>query len=247
MKVLSFNVGYFLGFPAQRYWIRRPHRLLLGNRAVEADGMDALVELVAEERPDVAAVQEVDMGSFRSECSNQVDAVANRLERRGLEYRLRGDSKYGADSTAGSLPMLRHMGNMVLYEYGTAKREYLSSGVKRLVHVVHRDDDPNVVSVHLSKTRETRREQLRQLVDIVSEHEPAIVTGDFNVKNEEDYRILTEPAELELQKPGKTFSTAHPTHAYDVFLTPRSMDVTRCEKLDSVRFSDHFPVVLETE
>ena len=87
--------------------------------------------------------------------------------------------------------------------------------------------------------------QLEELISIVEKFSPAIVTGDFNIKNLDDFKAITEPTGLELQVPGKSFSTAHPVFNFDVFLTSPQVGVERCETIPDVDFSDHLPIILE--
>ncbi|MBB6647358.1 endonuclease/exonuclease/phosphatase family protein [Halobellus ruber] len=246
MKILSFNVGYFLGFQSQREWIRRPHRLLVGDRTGGRERIERFVEVVMQERPDVVAVQEVDQGSIRSHFENQCQTIANYLERTELSYRSRADVKYGVDNPISNLPVLRNMSNAIFWKAGHGRAQYLSKGTKRLVQVVEAEGVPTVMSVHLSKTESAREEQMRELAGVTDNHDEVILTGDFNVKHRTEFEPLVEQAGFELHVPGKSFSTANPNHTYDVFLTTEGVTVGRCEVLDGIRLSDHMPIVAET-
>lgn len=245
MKVLSFNIGYLLGFQSQREWLRRPHRLFFGDKTTENNGIDTIVNLLKEERPDVVAFQEVDLGSFRSRFTDQCDRLIKRLNEEGLNYDYRADTKYGEENKFAKLPVLRHMSNAVLWKEGQAFARYLSKGTKRLVHVVEQDQGPHVMSVHLSKTRDTRKEQLRELKNIGKDYDSVIITGDFNVKHQTDYSIISEKTDLQLHIPGKSFSTDYPSYEFDIFFSSDWMDIERCEVINEVTVSDHMPVIAE--
>lgn len=245
MKVLSFNLGYLLGFQSQREWLRRPHRLLLGDEPDAAAAVTSFVRLVTEERPDHIALQEVDLGSIRSRFTDQHQVIASRLREEGFRYDHRADVKYGPHGVVAGLPVLRNMSNAVFWTGGTARPRYLSSGLKRLVHVVSRPDAPTVVSVHLSKTRGTREAQLAEVASLVDDHDDVVVTGDFNVTDREEFETLTRRSDLTLHVPGDSYPTVRPTHAFDVFLVSEGLSVDRCEVLDHVTVSDHMPVIAE--
>ena len=249
MRVLSFNVGYLLGFQSQREWLRRPHRLGIADRDIEQAGLETLVSLFEKEQPDVAALQELDLGSVRTRLGNQCQTLINRLRASGLQYHHRADVKYGRDTVAGTLPVLRHMSNAVLWDgdYTTndGQATYLSAGMKRLVQVLQSDQRPSVLSVHLSKTRETRQQQLRELHALVENLHPVILTGDFNVKESDEFSVLTDGGGLKLHSPGRSFSTAYPTYEYDVFLTSNELTLERCEVLSDITISDHMPVIAD--
>lgn len=247
MKVLSFNVGYFLGFQSQREWLRRPHRLCIGNKDKEKKRINSLVDILTEETPDIVALQEVDLGSIRSRFTNQQRMIVNCLRESGLEYNHRADTKYGNNTIVSNLPVLQNMSNSIFWREGDANARYLSHGTKRLVHVVSYDGSPTVISVHLSKTSGTRKKQLQELSAFVKDYDEVLLTGDFNVKDREEFEVLTDGIDLDLHIPGKSFSTAYPTYAFDVFLTSKELTINRCEVLNHVRFSDHMPVLAEIQ
>jgi endonuclease/exonuclease/phosphatase family metal-dependent hydrolase len=248
MKVLSFNVGYFLGYRSQRDWFRRPHRAVLASRSTERTAFDATLDLVVEERPDVLALQEVDAGSLRSRLGPHPERVVDRAAEAGLDYQYRADCKYGPDRIVSKLPGTRHMSNMVCWRAGQASAHYVPPGVKQLVHVVDRPDDPNVVAVHLPTAAEERVTQLEKVAEIVRDHLPAVVVGDFNLFNGPDeLAALTDRVEMTVHAPGETYPAADPEYAFDILLASPGVTVTRAEVVDSVTHFDHYPLVAEVE
>jgi endonuclease/exonuclease/phosphatase family metal-dependent hydrolase len=244
MEILTFNVGYFLGYRSQREWLRRPHRLFVGSERAERSGMDVLTDVLVDRRPDVVALQEVDRGSFRSRTGPQDRALSRRFDEQGLEYDYRIDTKYGPGTLFGDLPVLTHMSNMLLWnEPGESDAAYLSDGTKRLVQRLELANGVLIMSVHLSKTINTRRNQLEELRSMVADYDgPVVVAGDFNVKSRDELEPLTHDLDMRHHSPGKTFSTAYPTHAYDAVLTTSDLTVTECSILYDADFSDHLPV-----
>lgn len=248
MDLLSFNVGYFLGFTSQRDWFRRPNRVLSAPKAIEARNLRKVVELLADRQPDVVALQEVDTGSFRTNFRDQPNQIVQRLAERGVRYEYRADCKYGPDKLISRLPAFRFMSNMICWRNGSGKARYVKPGTKELVHLYTQPTGPSVIAVHLPTTEQARREQLEKVAAIASEHEPAIVVGDFNLFNgTAELAPLTDTLDFTLHAPAKTYPTAEPEYAFDIMLTSPGLSVTRCEVLDQIDISDHYPLVATVE
>lgn len=247
LKLLSFNVGYFLGFRSQRDWLRRPHRAVRASRSVERSGLDGFAEVVERETPEIIALQEVDMGSIRTTLGDQAAVIADRLDALGPAVDYRADCKYGPDRVVSSLPGFEKMSNAVYWPDGTgsAEAEYIPPGVKQLAHVLHHDE-MTVISVHLPTTTGTRRDQLAELATLASEYERVVVVGDFNLFNGfDELSPLTDDLGFEIHSPGDTYTTANPDQAFDLLLSSPEVTVTECRVLEDVRFSDHLPITAE--
>lgn len=254
MKLLSCNAGYLLDYAGSYHeYVLRPHRGFVGSRRAEERAVDRLVDVIVDERPDVVGLVEVDQGSLRTRTDGQVTYVAEHLGKRGYEYNPYAATKYGDDGVIPSLPMLQYLANGVLVngEYDTTAH-YLETGPKRLViEVSHPEVD--IFTTHLAMSGRARRNQLRELAELVRQRERPIVAGDFNAYNGfDEVRDAFEGTGLELYDPGETVpprpldSVVTDTRTLDFFLVPSGLSVTRCEALD-VQVSDHRPIVLEFE
>lgn len=254
VKLLSCNAGYLLDYTgALSEYVLAPHRAVTGSAAAEARSTDRLVGVIADERPDIVCLLEVDQGSVRTADGGQLARIAARLSERGLTYRTRADSKYGESGLLARAPVLRHLSNGFLLRDGIDGRteaHYLDTGPKRLVSEV-RVGDISVFAVHLAMSGRTRVRQLEELAELTRERERAIVCGDFNAYNglsefddfrEETGLVLRNPGETVPKRPLDTLLTD--TRSLDVFLTPPDLTVTRCEVVD-VQVSDHRPIILE--
>lgn len=254
MKLLSCNAGYLLDYEGNYHeYITSPHRGLVGSGSAEERATERLVDVIAEEAPDVVGLVEVDQGSIRTRTDGQVAHVADRLAERGLEYDPFAATKYGDDGVIPSLPMLSYLANGVLVRGdGDVRAHYLDTGTKRLVIEVSLPE-VDVFSTHLAMGGRARRKQLRELADLVGERDRPIIAGDFNAYNGfEEVESAFEGTGLKLYESGETIpprpldTVVLDTRALDFFLVPGDLAVSRCEVLDE-QVSDHRPIVLECE
>lgn len=254
MKVLSCNAGYLLDYDGSLSgYALRPHRAMLGSDAAEGRATERLVDVIADESPDVVCLLEVDQGSVRTMTDGQVNRLAELLTDHGLAYRARADAKYGDENVLGRLPVLSHLSNGLLVREdvdATIEAHYLDTGPKRLVTEV-RLGDLSIFGVHLAMSGRGRRKQLDEIAAIVGERERVVVCGDFNAYDglSEVEEILAETG-LVLHNPGETVPRrpfdrfVTDTRTLDFFLASPDIAVTRCDVID-VQISDHRPVVLE--
>jgi endonuclease/exonuclease/phosphatase family metal-dependent hydrolase len=255
MKVLSVNAGYLLDYDGSLSgYALRPHRAMVGSESAEERATERLVDVIADEAPDVVCLIEVDQGSLRTVTDGQVAELRDRLADRGLDYHARVDAKYGDQHTLANVPVLEHLSNGVLTreDYPT-EAHYLQTGPKRLVTEVRVADDLSIFAVHLAMSSRGRKQQLEEIAALVNRRERAVVCGDFNAYDGlDELDALTEATDLVVQNPGETVpkrpfdSLVTETRTLDLFLTSPAIPVTRCEVID-VQISDHRPVVLEFE
>ena len=255
MKVLSVNAGYLLDYDGSlSQYALRPHRAMIGSEGAERRATERLVDVIADERPDVVTLLEVDQGSVRTATDGQVVEIADRLADHGLAYRSRADTKYG-EGLVGDLPVLEYLSNGVLVREdldATIDAHLLDTGPKRLVTEV-RVGDLSVFGVHLAMSGRGRRNQLAELADLVADRERVVVAGDFNAYDGlDEIEDTLGAAGLILHNPGETVPKrpldriVTETRTLDLFLTSPEIAVTRCTVIP-VQVSDHRPVVLEFE
>ena len=254
MKILSCNAGYLLDYDGSlREYALKPHRGLLGSDAAEERATERLADVIADERPDVVCLLEVDQGSMRTVTEGQVTRLAGMLTEHGLDYHARADAKYGDGNVLGNLPVLSHLSNGLLVRDdldATIEAHYLDTGPKRLVTEVVLGD-LSVFGVHLAMSGRGRRKQLDEIAAIVAERDRVVVCGDFNAYDglKEVEAALGETGLL-LHNPGETVpkrpldTIVSETRTLDFFLASPDITVTRCDVID-VQVSDHRPVVLE--
>lgn len=246
MKLLQHNVNYFLGFDgAISTYIRHCTRGVRANAGAERENMEALADLVVEQRPDVVFLTEVDMGSIRTRTRGHPSTVRSLCSERGVEFRASAANKYAPDSFISRLPVMRHMANGVLYGPDFETREhYIGPGSKQLVYEAW-NDEVSLFSVHLPLLKGARRRQLENLAELVAERDRVIVTGDFNnYRGESELQPLLD-AGLVLQSPGPTLRNSMlPHREIDPYLCSPGIDVTGCGRFD-LPISDHYCTWLE--
>ena len=128
--------------------------------------------------PDILGLVEVDAGSFRSEKSNQAEAIAQELKHFHIYQ-----SKYSTASVAQKVPVLNKQGNAILTNQRIVSQNfhYFRNGVKRLVIELELEDF-SIFLVHLSIKFRHRQYQLQDLHSMIKNlKKPVIVAGDFNV------------------------------------------------------------------
>lgn len=257
MKILSCNAGYLLGYQNVLWgYVPPPVGSLLGDTAVERRKLEQLVSVIERERPDAVSLLEVDRGSHRTGTDGQFRTIVESLRERGLSYEGDVANKYGDGAVIESLPFFGHLGNAVLSRSNCPTTgHYLSAGRKRLVIETEFASDTVLFTVHLSLSGRSRRRQLGQLADLVTERadgRDVIVTGDFNAfDGAGELAAFADRTGLETRVPGETVP-ARPlddllvtSRSLDLFCCSPTIDVERCDVLDD-QVSDHRPIVLET-
>ncbi|MFB6114910.1 MAG: endonuclease/exonuclease/phosphatase family protein [Candidatus Nanohalobium sp.] len=255
MKILEFNANYFLGFNGKLTdYVLKSRRAVRSNREVEFSTIEQFVDLLEEEEPDVVYIAEVDGGSFRTTTQGHMEEIVERCSERGIDYSSRFHSKYGERKKLSQLPVLKHMGNGLLYKDGfESEIHYVTPGVKELVYEVKdAEEDFSFFTVHLPLVRHTRRKQIKKLQQMieekVSDGRKALISGDFNnYYGERELRPFTERDDFNVVSPGDTlYNTFLPYREVDLFIHSEEVNVSDCRTVD-LKISDHLPTVVEID
>lgn len=177
MKIISFNVGYFLGYDGTHsQYLRHPKKVFRSDPKEDKKNLDDFVDLIQSEDPDVVAAQEIDNGSIRSSFGNQVDYLSEKLE-----YKISFNSKYS--SILANMPLTRNLGNSLIYNEGEVITHRLRAGQKNLVQELKLDGF-SLFSVHLATFGQwSRRRQIRNLSNTVKNRDSFVIAGDWNTHN----------------------------------------------------------------
>ena len=126
MRFLLYNIRYGAGI-GRRFHLPVPYS---GYLKRTNGNLNKIVGFIRSVNPDIIGLIEVDSGSFRSEKSNQAEAIA-----REMKHYYVYQSKYSTTSMAQKIPVLNKQGNAILTsrEIKSQKFHYLREGVKRLV------------------------------------------------------------------------------------------------------------------
>lgn len=221
-----------------------------------------IAEVIARCRPDIVALQELDVGRARSGRVDQAHSIARRLNMDfhfhpvfQVEEELYGDAILTALPTrlvkAGPLPAL------------AVARHLEPRGALWVAVDVGHGIEVQVVNTHLSLIGRERVRQVKALLGPdwlgrLDGHEPKILLGDFNaVPRSAAYKAVTRvlgDAQLvqeHRRRPKRTFPARLPTLRLDhVFVSTGSVQVTGVDvprhALARVA-SDHLPLVVDFE
>lgn len=241
MKVVAYNIAYGTGSPKGE-----ARRLLTGHHYLAAPErpLRKIGTFLAGEKPDIAGLVEVDLGSPRTRGCNQALALAGITDSTAVFYR-----KYAPDSKLFSLPYWRSQGNAVLVPETApaAAVSFLPQGTKKLILSV-RTCGIHFFLVHLALTYPVRQAQIAFLADMLSEVKgPVILAGDFNT-----FRGAGELAGL-CRKCGllsankehhPTYPAWNPGKELDYILYSPELEL-KDFSVPHLPFSDHLPLVAE--
>lgn len=248
-KIISWNVGYLLGYDGSFLdYILNSHRALKGGRGEEKRAIDAITGLIEDEDPEVVLLQEIDTGSFRTSTDNQLRQISSRLKEEGKDYGRSSERKYGPESVFSSLPLMKDLGNGVLYRgEKDIKNHHLDSVSKNLVQEAELDNKVSLFSVHAPLREPERKRYMDGLSRLIEEREKAIVCGDFNCSEEmEKVKGLASENDLKIHEPGPTFPACNPEKNFDLMLSSEGLSVDSCKRVDK-EISDHLPIEAEID
>jgi endonuclease/exonuclease/phosphatase family metal-dependent hydrolase len=160
-------------------------------------------------------------------------------------------SKYGLESFAQRIPLLREQGNAFITNQNINARgfHYFREGVKRLV-IELEFERFTIFLVHLSLRYQRRQGQLRALARLFrAARKPTIVAGDFNALwgEEELDRFRRATGLLSANAAGApTFPAYAPRRQLDFILHDPSIRITHFE-VPQVHYSDHLPLLCDFE
>jgi endonuclease/exonuclease/phosphatase family metal-dependent hydrolase len=174
MRLLLYNIRYGAGI-GRRFHLPLPYSGYLKRTNGNLRQITDFIKLV---NPDIIGLLEVDSGSYRSEKTNQAEAIGRELEHYHVYQ-----SKYPSDSLAQKVPLVNKQGNAFLtnQEIISHRFHYFREGIKRLVIELELEDF-TIFLVHLSLKFRHRQYQLQDLHSMMENvNKPVIVAGDFNV------------------------------------------------------------------
>ena len=239
MRFLFYNIRYGTGGGESCYpWS--------GYLRSSAQNLARIVDFIADRKPDVAGLVEVDAGSYRTGHRNQAEVIAEAL---GHYHCYR--SKYGLRNWTNRIPVLNKQGNAFLAR-DSARREqfhYFEKGIKKLV--IQLDlPEMSIFLVHLSLRFRTRHHQLRDLYGLVRHAEkPFVIAGDFNsLWGNHEMDLFKGAAGLNSANEHglPTFPSWAPKRQLDFILYSKGLRVTNFA-IPRVTLSDHLPLVCDIE
>lgn len=240
MRFLLYNIRYAAGIGRQ-FHFPVPYSGYLKNTN---GNLKKIVGFIKSVNPDIIGLIEVDSGSFRSEKSNQAEAIAWEMEHFHVYQ-----SKYSITSMAQKVPVVNKQGNAILTnrDIKSEKFHYFGKGIKRLVIELELED-LSVFLVHLSIKYRHRQYQLQDLYAMVKNvNKPVIVAGDFNVFwGDRELELFLAATGLK-----NANSVRHPSHPsrsprrqLDYILHSPQIRITGFQ-IPHVKLSDHVPLICD--
>jgi endonuclease/exonuclease/phosphatase family metal-dependent hydrolase len=242
MRFLLYNIRYGAGI-GKRLHLPVPYSGYLKHTN---GNLRHIVEFIRSVRPDIIALLEVDSGSYRSDNSNQAEAIAREMKHYHVYQ-----SKYSVDSVIQKIPLVNKQGNALLTNLGIKghRFHYFREGVKRLVIELELNEF-SIFLVHLSLKFRHRQYQLQDLHAMVENvGRPVIVAGDFNAfHGDRELQLFTIATGLKSANgQGKpSHPSRSPRRQLDYILHSPEINITRFQ-VPQVTFSDHAPLVCDFE
>ena len=240
MRFLLYNIRYGAGI-GKRFHLPVPYSGYLKHTN---GNLRRIVEFIRSVHPDVIALIEVDSGSYRSEKSNQAEAIAREMKHYHIYQ-----SKYPVDSIVQKIPLVNKQGNALLTNHAIKchRFHYFREGMKRLVIELELNEI-SIFLVHLSLKFRYRQYQLKELHSMVENvGKPVIVAGDFNVFWG-DRELQLFAAATGLKNANDQGQPSHPSRSprrqLDYIFHSPEIQVTRFQ-IPQVTFSDHAPLVCD--
>jgi endonuclease/exonuclease/phosphatase family metal-dependent hydrolase len=242
MRFLLYNIRYGAGI-GRHFHLPVPYS---GYLKRTNGNLSRIAGFIRSVNPDIIGLIEVDSGSFRSEKSNQAEAIA-----REMKHYYIYESKYATTSVAQRIPVLNKQGNAILtrQEIKSTKFHYLREGIKRLVMELELGEF-TVFLVHLSLKFRHRHYQLQELHSMIKDvQKPVIVAGDFNsLWGDRELELFL--AATGLKNANGEGKPSHPSRS-----PRRQIDYIFCSPeikatgfhVPPIRLSDHMPLICDFE
>ncbi len=253
VKLITYNIEYCEGIEGIWYQYLKFWKIFFPPRKLDQRIVHALRKI----KPDILALVEVDVGSFRSRGKDEVRFFEEKLHLHDFVEKVKYPLK-GWLRLFHHVPILDKQANAIVSKFKISEVVYhvLHEGTKRLVieATIQVPQKVTLLLAHLALGQKARQKQLRELTRIVKAiKNPTILMGDFNTFHGEeeihellkkthlrdkvglhkDSRILTEPA-------------WHPTKRLDYILTSPQIKVKKYSVL-KFHFSDHLPMMIDFE
>ncbi len=236
MKVLLLNLGYLSGLDGSMHdYVYHGARYLHTPARIAAAVEDSVMQLLSREEPDVCCFLEL-----HKKCAMVKDMRAYPF--------FDVSNKYGIRSLLRYLPFFRDNCNGFFSRCDVPyKKYYFHEGSKKLIYEIELQGGVSLLLCHFSLSKSVRKEQFRELENIIGIGKKMILCGDFNIfrGTGELEKLMTTCTLRAGNLAQSTFPTVHPSKSFDQFLCTPEIRVTRCQALTYFHGSDHLPVVLE--
>ena len=251
VRLICYNIEYCEGIEGLWYQYLKFWRTFFPPKRLDERIVAALKEI----KPDILALVEVDIGSFRSRGKDEVRFIEEKLGMKDFVEKIKYPWQ-GWLRLFHHVPIMNKQANALISKYQISKVIYhvLHEGTKRVVieAKIHVPEEVTLLLVHLARFEKAREKQLEELVRMVNAiSTPVILMGDFNTYHgEREIKQLLKETRLRdrvnLDKHSRhvTLPVWHPSKRLDYILTSLEIKVHRYSVLH-FHFSDHLPLLVD--
>jgi len=242
IKLVSFNIEYCASIN-RGYWqyLTRLWRYILPH---ETEAIYDIADIINENNIDIATFMEMDGGSYRTRHNNYMSLLS-----------------YMTDLKENVFYPVRHMwwgltnqGNGIATRFDVLNAENIRLetnrifGENRYLSVSKLNVNERIVYVlttQLALGHKSRVKELQHVANIINSiNEPILFTGDLNTQNEKELEILKN-TRLKRIETTDTFPSWKPKRRIDYIFHSPEFEVVESYVLDSLKSSDHLPLVAE--
>lgn len=215
---------------------------------------EKIVKELKKFEPDILALVEVDIGSFRNKNKDEVKYFKKKLGMSSFVEAVKYPTK-GIFKNFYNIPILSKQANAILAKsiIYDIKYHYLSYGVKRLV-IEAKINSPKQVTLylaHLALGKATRKKQFDELANIINSTSGNIILmGDFNTfSGTDELKDFLKKTNLNFSvknMPIPTHPAFKPKRELDYVLSSKNIKINSYETLN-FEYSDHLPLMVDFE
>ena len=239
LNLISFNIQVGIQTAAYHHYLTRSWQHMLPCKA-RTPTLDRIADILR--HFDIAALQEADGGSWRSNFINQVEHLAEKA-----------DFPHWYQQTNRNLKPIAKHSNGLLSRLAPYKIEYhklpgLLPGRGAMVMKIGREDPLIIIVLHLALGIKTQAEQLGYIQSLVKDARHVVIMGDLN--NHAEHLLTNTPlADLNFQSVSPllhTFPSWQPQRGLDHILVSDSLQINKVAVLDTP-ISDHLPIAMQIQ
>lgn len=251
VKLICYNIEYCEGMEGIWYQYLKFWKIFFPPKKLEQKIVNALKKL----SPDILALVEVDIGSFRARGVDEVRDIEQKLKLNDFVEKIKYPLK-GWLRLFHHIPILDKQANAIISRFKFEKVRYhlFHEGTKRMIieATINCPQKVTLLLAHLALGKKTRTKQIHELIKIVNSiKNPVILMGDFNTFNgEEEIKDLLKRTHLKDRtklENGTEILTEpawHPNKRLDYVLTSPKIRIKKYTVL-KFPFSDHLPLYVE--
>lgn len=239
LNLISFNIQVGIQTAAYHHYLTRSWQHMWPHKQ-RTPTLDRIADILR--HFDIAALQEADGGSWRSNFINQVEHLADKAEFPHWFQQTNRNIRPIAKHSNGLLSRLKP--HQVEYH----KLPGLLPGRGAMVMKIGRSDPLVIIVLHLALGAKTQAAQLGYIQSLVEGARHVVIMGDLN--NHADHLLSNTPlAKLNFHSVDPllhTFPSWQPQRGLDHILVSDSIQINKVAVLDTP-ISDHLPIAMQIQ